>query len=328
MTCENDTEQDEIVLSVLNTLDCESDCHSSGEPMHLQDRSTPETKQYHRLESGVSGNFKDAVNKILQLMKNPSYILLCIGGSLDSVMVIGLATFLPKFIMSQYGFTASFSAIIMGIIITPSGGLGTVTGGYLVKHFKMSREQILKMYIYSQCIAIPCLLAFLCYCSDPKFAGVNVQYQRDSTKLVTNTSSISTSYSLLSECNVDCAYCGGVDNYQPVCGENGYMYLNSCYAGCRNAVAVDQKSTNYSECSCVVNEATKVANISEGGLATTQMDTCNVDCRLYFYIFVLFLFLIIWFSMMSGMPCIACVMRFVEPENKSLSMGICFIIAR
>ena len=260
----------------------------------------------------------EASNKILQLMSNPSYVLLVLGGALDSIMVIGLGTFLPKFIMSQYGFTASVSAVIMGIIITPSGGLGTLTGGYLVKKFKMSREQILKMYIYCQIVAIPCLFAFVFYCEDAKFAGVNVSYNQ--------TIDYQTSITLSANCNANCGECGGVGKYEPVCGDDGLIYLNSCYAGCEEFIYTDNSTTgNYTKCSCVQE---KFKYQGGGGGGSDQMEMCNVECQKYFFLFVSILFIIIWVSLMSGMPCIACIMRFVEPENKSLSMGIAFIIAR
>ena len=276
-------------------------------------------------KSSITNIIKEPCRKILQLFKNPSYVLLVLGGATDSVMVIGLGTFLPKFIMSQYGFTASVSAVIMGIIITPSGGLGTLMGGYLVKRLKMSREQILKMYVYCQIIAIPCLLAFLCYCDDAKFAGVNVSYNDGGA---TKTNEILLSTNLTATCNTNCDDCGGVGKYKPICGENGLLYLNSCYAGCKDFVPNKSNSSltngEYIECSCISNEEIG----AYGGSGSDDMKLCNVECEKYFFLFVSILFIIIWVSLMSGMPCIACIMRFVEPENKSLSMGIAFIIAR
>ena len=259
---------------------------------------------------------KDAGNRILELIKNPSYVLLVVGGALDFIMVVGLATFLPKFIMSQYGYTPSVSAVIMGIIITPAGGLGTLTGGYLVKRLKMTREQILKMYIACQFVAIPCLLGFICYCENSNVAGVNVPYpekhQKASQLLKAN---------LTSECNENCGQCGGMDNYDPVCGTDGYIYFNPCYAGCDNSV-LDQNPSNYTNCLCIESQTSEPY-----GESSKTMDMCNTECKT-FYIFVIGLFLSIWFSLMSGMTCIACIMRYVEPQNKSMSMGIAFIIAR
>ena len=70
----------------------------------------------------------------------------------------GLSAFLPKFLQSQYGFSAGISGAIVGALVIPAGGLGTFTGGYIAKRFKLSRSQVIKMYIYCQAITIPCVL--------------------------------------------------------------------------------------------------------------------------------------------------------------------------
>ena len=299
---------------------CSKDFFTSKERMSLQGVNNTESQLVTKNKGSIKSTAKEASHKIQQLFTNPSYILLVLGGATDSIMVIGLGTFLPKFIMSQYGFSASVSAVIMGIIITPSGGLGTFTGGYLVKKLKMSREQILKMYIFCQIIAIPCLFAFVFYCEDAKFAGVNVSYN------VTNDASSRSSGTFKSECNVNCGECGGVGKFEPVCGDNGVIYLNSCYAGCQDFRSSHNSTTkSFAQCLCVQQADEFKGN---GGNGSDQMKMCNVECQKYFFLFVSILFIIIWVSLMSGMPCIACIMRFVEPENKSLSMGIAFIIAR
>ena len=65
---------------------------------------------------------------ILTLLKNPTYIFISLGGAFDDIALSGLSTFLPKFIQYQYGYTAGFSAIIIGALVTPAGGLGTFSG--------------------------------------------------------------------------------------------------------------------------------------------------------------------------------------------------------
>jgi organic anion transporter 4A len=314
--------------SVPNSIEnkCLKTYHNSNELLKSPGTGDTASSMIPKSNDSIRNVMNEASNRIIQLMSNPSYVLLVLGGGLDSIMVIGLGTFLPKFIMSQYGFSASVSAVIMGIIITPSGGLGTLTGGYLVKKFKMSREQILKMYIYCQIVAIPCLFAFVFYCEDAKFAGVNVSYNQTigHGTLVTEHQNTWSSVNLSANCNANCGECGGVGKYEPVCGDDGLIYLNSCYAGCEEFIYTDNSTAgDYTKCSCV-QEKFKV----QGGGGSGQMEMCNVECQKNFFLLVSFLFIVIWVSLMSGMSCIVCIMRFVEPENKSLSMGIAFIIAR
>ena len=262
---------------------------------------------------------REITKKIFQLFKNPTYILLCIGGGLDGIVISGLTFFLPKFIQSQYGYTASDSSLVMGLVVVPAGGLGTFLGGYLVKRFRMSREQILRMYIYCQLITIPCSLGFLFYCQDALFAGVNVEYGGS------NNIHSSDSLTLSSECNNNCGYlnnktCGGLDNFAPVCGSDNKLYFNPCYAGC----GVYDKGGNYTNCSCIF-----IVNYTENMVdyASSEMTDCTSKCKLFIG-FVVTLFVTIWFTCMSAMPCVACILRFVEPENKSVSLGIANIIVR
>ena len=125
---------------------------------------------------------------------------------------------------------------------------------------------------------------------------------------------------MFAPCNSKCSgNCSGLDKFLPVCG-SGQIYFNPCYAGCSNAAQSEEskqaKHMNYTGCDC-----------AGGSIVSTNMEGCNKYCK-YFPGFMVSLFVTIWFTCMSAMPCIACILRFVEPENKSLSMGIANIIVR
>lgn len=44
------------------------------------------------------------------------------GGAADGFTISGLSAFLPKFMQSQYGFTAGIAAAIVGVLVIPAGG--------------------------------------------------------------------------------------------------------------------------------------------------------------------------------------------------------------
>jgi hypothetical protein len=69
------------------------------------------------------GTLKDMPGVIKALLTNPTYMMINFGGAADGMTISGLSTFLPKFIQSQYGFTAGFSAAIVGIVVIPAGGM-------------------------------------------------------------------------------------------------------------------------------------------------------------------------------------------------------------
>jgi len=68
-------------------------------------------------DSKMSG-FKKMPAAIKALLTNPTYIFISLGAAADGLVIAGLSAFLPKFIQSQYKFTASLSAAIVGEIYT------------------------------------------------------------------------------------------------------------------------------------------------------------------------------------------------------------------
>ena len=264
---------------------------------------------------------------ILALLKNPTYMLISFGEAFDTMTITGLSTFFPKFIQVQYGYTAGVAAILFGILVTPSGGLGTFCGGYVAKRFQLNRNQVLKMYIICQSLTIPCSLAILLTCGNPQMPGLNVPYD---TKTLESTPSLPSPIihtveaqilnndeplSLNASCNANCRSCGNLAEFTPVCGSDNRTYFNPCYAGCQKSTYVDGTKT-YLNCSCV----------EENG-KTATMNSCDVGCNKFPY-FAVFAFLLIWFTFMAAMPAVVAILRFVEPEERSLAIGIQTIVLR
>jgi len=62
---------------------------------------------------------------------------------------------------------------ILGLLVIPAGGLGTFSGGFIAKKFRLNRSQVIKMYIMSQMVTIPLGLGFLFYCPQAEFSGIS-----------------------------------------------------------------------------------------------------------------------------------------------------------
>ena len=264
---------------------------------------------------------------ILKLLKNPTYMFISIGGAFDGISLTGLSTFLPKFIQQQYGYTAGVSALLFGVLVTPSGGLGTFSGGYISKRFKLTRNQVLKMYIVCQALTIPCAWAILMYCDSPLRPGVNTPYETVSSEnsnslpspvlssFDAKNSAEDSTLSLNNTCNANCGGCGNLAEFMPVCGSDGRQYFNPCYAGCKESKEVNG-TKQFSECACV-DEDNK----------TATTDSCNGGCNNFIY-FAIIAFLMIWMTFMASMPSVVATLRFVDPEERSLGLGIQSIILR
>ena len=63
-----------------------------------------------------------------------------------------------------------------GFATIPSGGGGTLVGGYLVKRLRLHCTGILRLCIVTTSCALVLTLSLLVRCADMDFAGVNVDY--------------------------------------------------------------------------------------------------------------------------------------------------------
>jgi hypothetical protein len=120
-------------------------------------------------------------------------------------------------------------------------------------------------------------------------------------------------YFLFFRCTCD------LTNFDPVCGiQDNQMYYNPCVAGCLNKRSNENNITEYFDCQCMNSSySSKVA----------KSGTCDVGCTL-FPGFLVFSFVMIWFTFMSSMPNVVATLRSVEPIHRSLALGIESIILR
>lgn len=51
---------------------------------------------------------------MLLLLKNPTFIFLCLAGATEATLIAGMSTFGPKFLESQFGLSASEAATWFG----------------------------------------------------------------------------------------------------------------------------------------------------------------------------------------------------------------------
>ncbi len=119
-------------------------------------------------------SIKELPKALKALVTNPTYMFINFGGAMDGFSLSGMSTFLPKFLQAQYGFTSGKSAILVGMMAVPMGGGGTFLGGFVTKRFKLTRSGVIKMYMYFQCITVPCAIGFIIFiCGNLSFGGVN-----------------------------------------------------------------------------------------------------------------------------------------------------------
>ncbi|XP_035694932.1 solute carrier organic anion transporter family member 4A1-like isoform X2 [Branchiostoma floridae] len=240
------------------------------------------------------------VEKSARIMQNRTFVFLSMATVTEKGIAAGIATFIAKYIESQFRTSAGEAAMLMGIVSIPGATIGTLLGGYLVKRFELQVRGIVKMCTVLTLMTITLmtmvsLLLFLITCEDVSMTGVNTAYH--------NSSHAPTS--LIDGCNARCG-CSR-DQYQPVCGGDELVYFSPCLAGCQG-LATNNGSQVYDNCTCVA-----------GGFATSGI--CAVNCPLKP------LFLVILFFMSLGMfityiPLLTATLRAVTEEDGPFATGL------
>ncbi|KAJ7335736.1 hypothetical protein JRQ81_013677 [Phrynocephalus forsythii] len=268
--------------------------HSGEDPMH----------EY----SGRS--IKDFILILWLLLRNPVLMCLVVAASLEALVATGFATFLPKFIENQFGYTSSYSATLGGLVLVPGAALGQIISGILISKLKMHCKNIIKF------ILLTCIMAFLfnlvflfAKCGNEPFAGVSETYNGTGT---------------LSNLNAPCnAHCRCLrSEFLPVCGADEIQYFSPCYAGC--TTVMNQKDTKvYSNCSCVTEPTVIIENTIKGAIS----GKCQSKCTALPWFFSFF-FLAVVFTFMAVTPTTVAILRCVPEKHRSFALGVHMLFLR
>ncbi|KAG9468747.1 hypothetical protein GDO78_022032, partial [Eleutherodactylus coqui] len=246
---------------------------------------------------------------LLRTLKNPIYILVVLAQANLSVMICGLATFMAKFLERQFSITASLANLMIGSVIIPGAMAGIILGGFIMKRFQLSPRQCGAMCIFGllSCILIALPLLFL-GCSTQQFASPQAD-QHLSVGIWHN----------VTKCSSKCGCSKSAFN--PVCGADGIEYISPCYAGCEE-VYLDYKQNkvlNYTRCRCIT---------SPGSGSSARPGSCGTSCYHLFLPFMVLSCLAGTLASTSQTPSFMLILRSVNPAEKSLAIGIQFMLMR
>ncbi|XP_025326414.2 solute carrier organic anion transporter family member 4A1 isoform X3 [Canis lupus dingo] len=254
---------------------------------------------------------RDLPLSIWLLLRNPTFILLCLAGATEATLIAGMSTFGPKFLEAQFSLSASEAATLFGYLVVPAGGGGTFLGGFFVNKFKLRGAGIIKLCLLCTLTSLLAFFVFFIHCPNVPMAGVTASH---SSSLLPDGH-----LDLTAPCNADCAC--RPEHYSPVCGSDGLTYYSPCHAGCPGAAVPSPGGQKvYRDCSCVPQ------NFSSGfGHATAGK--CTSTCQRKPLLLV-FIFVVIIFTFLSSIPALTATLRCVRDRQRSFALGIQWIVVR
>ncbi|KAF3705004.1 Solute carrier organic anion transporter family member 1C1 [Channa argus] len=244
-----------------------------------------------------------------RLLGTPAYFLLLCGSILKFNSLIGLFTFKAKYMEQQFGQSASRANFLIGVLNLPVVAVGIFLGGLLMKRYKLSVVSGAQLSFATSFMAyLLLLLQFGTKCDNIPVAGLTISY--NGTTTVSANSKV-----LFSDCNRDCSC--SVEEWDPVCSDNGITYMSPCLAGCLSSSGYG-KNTVFHNCSCVSS------SFPAGSSMSVRLGQCPhaKDCSRSFTSYMAVSVLSSFINSLGATPGYMVIIRCISPELKSLALGI------
>ncbi|NXY89073.1 SO1B1 protein, partial [Alcedo cyanopectus] len=195
-----------------------------------------------------------------------------------------------------------------GVVLLPITILGMFLGGFLIKKFKLHITEMTKFACITFIAAyLLNLLYFTCGCEVLQVAGLTAPYSG-----LKQLSSHKTSF--MASCNADCGC--KMDQWDPVCGDNGITYMTACFAGCKSSTGTG-KNMVFHNCSCVEGQGHGLGN-SSAVLGQCQRESCTKAFPYFLALQTACAFILA----LGGTPTYMIMFRSVSPDLKSFAVGI------
>uniref|UniRef100_A0A1I8PJB5 Solute carrier organic anion transporter family member n=1 Tax=Stomoxys calcitrans TaxID=35570 RepID=A0A1I8PJB5_STOCA len=220
--------------------------------------------------------------------------------------IAGLYTFLPKYLETQFRlapYDANMIAAFCGILVM---GIGIVISGLVILKLKPTARAVaawiaLTALVYSAGMVILMFIGcnmndFAGYKSTSSLAPASIEPACDSVQL----------------CSCD------KEQFAPICGIDGKIYISACHAGCSTAGKYGSDNhTVYSNCSCIPDEFQSFGNTAY----EASSGYCDSNCK-NFIIFIIIFALCVFMHSTCEVGSMLLVMRCTHPKDKAMAMGV------
>nr|XP_046234849.1 solute carrier organic anion transporter family member 1C1-like [Scatophagus argus] len=282
-----------------------------------QENFLPEENPDHEEEKPVTFKemAKDFIPSLRRLFRNSVYPLMILTYLVVVNGFIGMITFKPKFMEQIYGQSASKAIFLIGILNLPAVALGIITGGFVLKRFKLGVIGAARVAVAASIGS--CSLLFIqafIHCDIAEVAGLTVSYH--------GVPQVSYDrQTLLSQCNMGCAC--SMKQWDPVCAYNGMTYASPCLAGCQTSTGTGREMV-FHNCTCVDEMTTPGMNRSAVLGQCPRRSNCDRTFKIYMALSTLGSFI----SACGGTPGYIVLLRSIQPDLKALALGMQTLIVR
>ncbi|XP_047431377.1 solute carrier organic anion transporter family member 1C1-like [Mugil cephalus] len=258
---------------------------------------------------------KDFIPSLKRLFRNSIFSMMILTYLVSVNGFIGMITFKPKYMEQIYGQSASKAIFLIGILNLPAVALGIITGGFVLKRFKLGIVGAATVSITAS-IGAFCMLLIQAFiqCENAEVAGLTISYQ-GAPQLSYNPQT------LLSQCNMGCSC--SMKHWDPVCAYNGMTYASPCLAGCQTSTGSGREMV-FHNCTCIGETMIPAANMSAVLGQCPRQSDCDRKFKLYMALSVLGSFI----SACGGTPGYIVLLRSIQPDLKSLALGMQTLIVR
>ncbi|XP_054480337.1 solute carrier organic anion transporter family member 1C1-like [Anoplopoma fimbria] len=258
---------------------------------------------------------KDFIPSLRRLFKNSIFTMMILTYLVSVNGFIGMITFKPKYMEQIFGQSASKAIFLIGILNLPAVALGFITGGFILKRFRLGVIGAARVSIAASLGSLSLLfIQIFIYCDKAEVAGLTVSYQGDS-QLSYNQQT------LLSQCNMGCSC--SVKHWDPVCAYNGVTYASPCLAGCQTSSGTG-KEMMFHNCTCAAEMITPRTNMSAVLGQCPRRSNCDNIFKIYMALSALGSFI----SACGGTPGYIVMLRSIPQDLKSLALGMQTLIVR
>ncbi|NXL14937.1 SO1C1 protein, partial [Setophaga kirtlandii] len=246
----------------------------------------------------------DFLPALRKLFGNPIFAVFIFLTILQYNSLVGIITYETKFMEQQFNVSVAKAIFLIGVILLPVTILGMFLGGFLIKKFKLHITEMAKyLFILINSLS-PCFSCLLPY--------IYIYYILLLSSRMKQLSSSKHIY--VASCNAECSC--KLDQWDPVCGDNGITYMTACFAGCKSSSGTG-KNMVFHNCSCVEGQGLGLGN-SSAILGQCQRESCAKAFPYFLALQTVCAFILA----LGGTPTYMIMFRSVSPDLKSFAVGI------